>query len=104
MDLIGYVAAGCTTFAFVPQAVKALREGDTHSLSLGMYVIFTAGVLLWEIYGWLKHDWALIVANVCTGLLSAAILITKIHNDVLRARTRTAGTAGLNASDRTPQN
>lgn len=84
-DLIGYIAAGCTTFAFLPQAIKTLRNRDTHSLSLGMYVIFTAGVLLWGIYGWMRHDWTLVVANACTGLFSSAILITKIRNDVFCA-------------------
>ena len=82
-DWIGYAAAACTTVAFIPQAVKALREGDTHSLSLGMYVIFTAGVALWGLYGYIRGDTAIVVANLITGVLSAAILTSKIRNDVL---------------------
>lgn len=83
-DWIGYAAATCTTISFVPQAVKALREGDTHSLSLGMYVMFTAGVALWALYGYSKGDWAIVIANLITGALSTAILATKVRNDVLR--------------------
>jgi MtN3 and saliva related transmembrane protein len=82
-DLIGYAAATLTTVSFVPQAVKALREHDTRSLSLGMYVIFTIGVILWGLYGWLRDDWVIIVANLVTGALSVAILATKLRNDVL---------------------
>lgn len=103
INLIGYVAAACTTFAFIPQAIKALRERDTHSLSLGMYVIFTGGILLWEVYGWVKQDWALIVANACTGLLSSTILAAKIHNDLFGAR-RLNPAMDLSASDRRPRN
>ena len=67
VEFISYAAATLTTFAFLPQAVKALKEHDTHSLSLGMYVIFTMGVALWGLYGWLRRDWAIVVANVITG-------------------------------------
>ena len=82
-ELVGYVAATLTTVAFVPQALKALKERDTHSLSLGMYLIFTAGVALWGVYGWLLHDRAIVVANLITGTLSLAILWAKVKNDVL---------------------
>ena len=83
-ELVGYAAATLTTVAFVPQALKALKEHDTHSLSLGMYVIFTAGVALWGLYGWLLGDRAIVVANLITGALSLAILWAKVKNDVLR--------------------
>lgn len=85
-DWIGYAAATCTTISFLPQAIKTLREGDTHSLSLGMYVIFTAGVALWALYGYSKGDWAIVAANLVTGALSAAILVAKVRNDVVHAR------------------
>ena len=85
-DLIGYSAALCTTIAFLPQTIKALRERDTKSLSLGMYVIFTTGVFLWGVYGVVKQDWALIGSNAITGLLSLSILITKLRYDVFATR------------------
>jgi MtN3 and saliva related transmembrane protein len=81
-ELIGYTAATLTTVAFVPQAVKVLRERDTKSLSLGMYAIFTSGVALWAVYGYCRGDWAIVIANLITGLLSLAILLIKLHNDV----------------------
>lgn len=81
---IGFAAAALTTVAFVPQALKALKSRDTHSLSLGMYVIFTCGVILWGVYGYLRRDWAMILANTITGVLALAILIAKIRNDGLR--------------------
>ena len=85
-ELFSYAAATLTTVAFIPQAIKALRERDTHSLSLGMYIIFTAGVALWGVYGWLREDWAILIANAITGSLCAAILVAKIRNDLLGKR------------------
>lgn len=82
-EIIGAVAATLTTIAFIPQAHKVLVEKDTHSLSLGMYLIFTTGVLLWGTYGFLRGDWLIIVANAITAVLCIAILAMKIHNDGL---------------------
>lgn len=83
IEAIGYIAATLTTVAFVPQAAKVLKDRDTRSLSLGMYLIFTLGVLLWAVYGMARRDWAIVVANVVTGLLSIAILVTKVRYDGL---------------------
>ena len=82
-ELVSYAAAALTTVAFLPQAIKALKERDTHSLSLGMYLIFTAGVVLWCVYGWLRGDWAIVAANAITGSLCIAILAAKIRNDLV---------------------
>jgi MtN3 and saliva related transmembrane protein len=88
VQAVGYLAATLTTIAFVPQAVKVLRDRDTRSLSLGMYLIFTVGVLLWAVYGMFQHDWAIVTANVVTSLLSIAILATKVRYDGLQFGSR----------------
>lgn len=82
--IIGYVAAVCTTVAFVPQAVRSLRYRDTKSLSLTMYVIFSFGVSCWLIYGLIKMDPALILANSITVALAVLILIIKIRTESIK--------------------
>jgi len=42
-EVIGYLAAFCTTISFLPQAYLTLKTRDTESLSLGMYSTFTFG-------------------------------------------------------------
>jgi len=81
-EIIGAVAATLTTIAFIPQAHKVLVDRDTHSLSLGMYLIFTTGVLLWGVYGYLRADWLIVAANAITAVLCVAILVMKLRNDV----------------------
>ena len=81
-EIIGSVAATLTTIAFIPQAHKVLVYKDTQSLSLGMYLIFTTGVVLWGVYGYLRNDWLIIAANSINAVLCTTILIVKLRNDV----------------------
>jgi MtN3 and saliva related transmembrane protein len=82
LDFLGYTAAFCTTFSFLPQAIKVIKTRDTASLSLWMYVIFTFGVGLWLAYGIAKADRALIVANVVTFAFASLILWIKVANEL----------------------
>ena len=77
-EFIGYVAAFLTTISFFPQAVKTLRSGDTRSISLGMYALFTSGVMLWSIYGVIVADGPVLIANLITLIPAAVVLQRKI--------------------------
>ncbi len=77
---IGLLAALLTTAAFLPQVLHTLATRDTRGISLRMYAIFVAGVLLWLIYGLLVRDLPLILANAVTLLLAGAILILKLRH------------------------
>lgn len=83
IDLLGLGAAFFTTISFLPQAIKVLKTRDTAALSLIMYIAFTAGVILWLIYGILKQDFAIISANAVTLCFAICILSIKIKSDVL---------------------
>ncbi|MCJ8168906.1 SemiSWEET transporter [Atopomonas sediminilitoris] len=78
LEWIGYLAAVLTTAAFLPQTVLTIRTRDTQGLSLGMYSLFTTGVACWLVYGVVRGDWALILANGITLLLAATILSLKL--------------------------
>lgn len=79
-ETIGYLAALCTTLAFLPQAVKTIKSRDTRGISLSMYVVFTLGVFLWLVYGLLLENYPIIVANAVTFLLAATILGFKVKH------------------------
>lgn len=78
VDYVGSIAATCTTLAFIPQAIHSYKTRDLSGISLPMYSIFTAGVVMWLVYGLLKQDWPIIIANTITVALSAMILVLKI--------------------------
>ena len=75
--IIGYIAAFLGMVAWVPQAIRVWRTGDTRSLSLAANLLFLATVILWLIYGLLITDWPLILANVVATLCMIAIVAAK---------------------------
>lgn len=78
-ELVGYLAASLTTLSFVPQALHTFRTKDVRGISLGMYSVFTVGIAMWLLYGLLIQAWPVVVANVITLALAAAILAMKLR-------------------------
>mgnify|MGYP001385278244 FL=1 len=78
IEIIGYCAAFLTTLSFVPQALQVIKTKDTQSISLHMYIIFTAGVVLWLYYGISIQNLPMIIANSITIVLASIILFYKL--------------------------
>jgi MtN3 and saliva related transmembrane protein len=78
-ESIGDVAAACTTFCWLPQAVKILREKRTEGISLVTQSVFTFGIAMWAAYGLLLNNRPLVYANVVTLIFALAILILKLR-------------------------
>lgn len=77
MELIGYLAAFCTTTSFIPQIYKIFKTKIVEGISSPMYVMFCAGLILWIIYGIQICSNSLIIANVITLVLALPVLISK---------------------------
>ena len=84
-ELIGCAAAILTTASFVPQTLQTFRTKDVSGISLGMYSVFTVGVLMWLVYGVLLAAWPIVIANAITVFLAAAILAMKLRYRTPRA-------------------
>ncbi|MBA2251751.1 MAG: SemiSWEET transporter [Nitrospirales bacterium] len=78
MTMIGLLAGTLTTLAFVPQLTKTWRSKSAKDISLGMFLTFCSGVLLWLVYGILMDALPIILANTVTLILSSAILTLKL--------------------------
>jgi MtN3 and saliva related transmembrane protein len=63
VTVIGLVAAFCTTVSYIPQIRKIWTSGETHDISLKMFLILTTGIALWVVYGVLQGDAVIILAN-----------------------------------------
>jgi MtN3 and saliva related transmembrane protein len=81
VDSIGYVAALCTTIAFVPQLVRVLKLRSAREISLGTFLLFSIGVFLWLLYGIYSGSKPVIASNAATLGLSLSILFLKIRYD-----------------------
>lgn len=78
-DLLGLVAGTLTTAAFVPQVVKIWHTRSTDDISLGMFSLFNAGLLLWLGYGILIGSVPIVVSNLVTLALALTILFFKLR-------------------------
>ncbi|OQW88024.1 MAG: hypothetical protein BWK72_09720 [Rhodoferax ferrireducens] len=78
-DIIGSLAAVLTTASFIPQAWHTFQTKDVRGISLGMYSVFTAGVAGWLVYGLLLQAWPIVISNLITLTLAAAILVMKLR-------------------------
>ena len=79
IDPIGYLAATLTTVAFIPQVLHTWRLRSANGISLGMYVVFTLGVVLWLLYGVLLGAWPIIIANAVTLALTTSVLVLAVR-------------------------
>ena len=78
VKVVGYLAAAATTIAFLPQAFHTIKTKDTKGISLGMYLVFTFGVVMWLLYGIFSNDAPIISANAITLVLTIIILVYKL--------------------------
>jgi MtN3 and saliva related transmembrane protein len=74
-ELIGFIAAVCTTFAFLPQVIMVWKTKQTKDLSLRMYTIMFIGLCLWFVYGLRINSLSIVLANIVTGILVFTILV-----------------------------
>lgn len=75
VNVLGLAAGTLTTLAFVPQVVKVWKTRNTRDLSLGTFAIFSAGVMLWLLYGLRLGAWPIVIANAITLALSLTLLL-----------------------------
>ena len=78
---VGFVAAFCTTAAFVPQLMRVLRLRSAREISLPTFLLFSVGVFLWLLYGIYTGSRPVIASNGVTLILSVSILVLKLRYD-----------------------
>lgn len=77
-ELIGYIAAFCSTISLVPQVIKLWQERSAKAISTTMYLIYSLGIIFWLIYGIMINSSPLIIAEVITLILCLTILTMKL--------------------------
>ncbi|EAQ99885.1 SemiSWEET transporter [Maribacter sp. HTCC2170] len=80
IELLGLIAATCTTFAFIPQVYKVWQEKSAKDISLTMYLVMTLGLALWLIYGINIDSLPVILANGITLVLVLFMVFLKLKH------------------------
>lgn len=79
ITLLGLVAGTLTTAAFVPQLLKTWQSRSARDISMAWLSTFTAGILLWFIYGISIQSLPVALSNGITLLLTLLILFFKLR-------------------------
>ena len=83
---IGVAAALCTTVSYIPQLRKCWKTGETGDLSLKMLLLLAAGLGLWLLYGFLRSDAVIVVANAVSLALLGGMACVMIRSGSLLSR------------------
>lgn len=78
LDILGLIAASLSTSSFIPQIWRTFKTHDVSGISLPTYIILTIALALWLLYGILRGDVPLTIANAIMVMLSSIIAAMKI--------------------------
>jgi MtN3 and saliva related transmembrane protein len=69
-EWLGMVAGTLSSITFLPQVIKTWQSKSTKDISLWMFLIVTASVVLWLVYGLLLKSTPIIYTNSMVLLMS----------------------------------
>jgi MtN3 and saliva related transmembrane protein len=78
IDYLGLFGAFLSAITFMPQVYKAWQSRSTGDLSIWMILILLANVSTWLIYGIVREDLAIMIANGIILTLSLLLLYFKL--------------------------
>jgi MtN3 and saliva related transmembrane protein len=87
MTFLGLLAGVLTTACWLPQLARSWRTRSTTDFSWLYLIVLTAGVALWGVYGILRADAAVIIANAVTTCFLVFLLVIKLFEDRVRGET-----------------
>jgi MtN3 and saliva related transmembrane protein len=76
---IGFLAGILTTFSFLPQVIKTYQTKRADDFNLTFMLMFTVGLIFWNIYGIMIGEWPIIAANSVTLALNFVLLGMKLR-------------------------
>lgn len=76
--VVGLLAGLLTTGAFLPQIIKTMQTKSVKNISLGMYIVYLIGVVMWFIYGFMIDQIAILICNSFSLVFGLIMLIMKL--------------------------
>lgn len=79
ITILGGAAAAGTTAAWLPQLLKTWRSRSAKDFSWIYLALFSTGVTLWIVYGVMRKDAVIVIANAVTLALVLSVLFVKVR-------------------------
>ena len=86
INIVGYAAAVCMVFGYLPQAIHTIRTRDTDAIALPTFLMLGAGSLFFVVQGFRRSTWPLVITHVITTVCSVIVFVIKIHTDRRKRR------------------
>jgi len=80
IQTLGLLAALLTTISNVPQAYKIIKTKETKAVSVWSNLVLLMGLIIWVVYGFLRDDWPIIIANSISSVITAMVLFLKLSS------------------------
>lgn len=81
VEIVGYAAAVCMIFGYLPQAIATIRTRDTDGIALPTFLMLGLGSVLFVAQGLMLDNIPLVITNSITTLCSVIVFGIKISND-----------------------
>lgn len=81
INIVGYAAAICMIFGYLPQAIRTIRTRDTDGIALPTFLMLGLGSVLFVVQGALLGNIPLVITNSITTICSVIVFGIKVHND-----------------------
>ena len=81
INIVGYAAAICMVFGYLPQAITTMRTRDTEGIAMPTFLMLGVGSVLFVAQGILTGNLPLVITNAITTVCSAIIFCIKTRND-----------------------
>jgi len=86
INIVGYAAAICMIFGYLPQAITTIRTRDTDGIAVPTFLMLGLGSVLFIIQGIMLDNIPLVITNTITTVCSVIVFGIKIHNDRKKKR------------------
>ena len=73
-EVVGIIAGALSCTTFLPQVIKTWKSKSVKDVSLTMFLIASAGTLLWLVYGILINSISIIGTNIVVLIFSLMML------------------------------
>lgn len=81
INIVGYAAAVCMVFGYLPQAIYTIRTRETDSIAMPTFTLMGLGGMFFVAQGVLTDNTPLVITNLITTICSVIIVAIKIYNE-----------------------
>jgi MtN3 and saliva related transmembrane protein len=78
IQVTGIIAGSITALSTLPQLIKIIKEKKVEDISIWMLIVLITGLGFWTLYGFLKHDIAILVTNLFSLLVNFILVGLRI--------------------------